>query len=261
MLRPLLLDLFDFFWPIGLGCLVYGLGVVARRWPGIGARLGLPLFLAGVGGLGYWQHGWTLVLSWLALFLLGVAATSPRRSFSSAFLVCLVLLAGGMILLETSGRMWWRFCAPEAWQRGANEQGHLRQSSGTTCGPVSAVMLLHYHGLDASEGEMAYRAGSTWFGSSAQTLVRALTEKVQEHGGWAEVRQENYAGCLARDTPFVAIVRRPDIGRHAVFVEKVTETEVQLVDPLYGSRNRFTRLQFEQEWVGTAVVIRWPVKD
>src|SRR5947209_4007089 len=210
MLHPLPLDIVGFLLPVALGALAFATGrsLRHRRKPlrvgvltvtvavvaAAGLSLAVPLpggfidFLSRLGGT-------TVLLYWAALLLLGVVWAAPGRGLSSGFIAALATLTGCLIVIETGGRLWWRFAAPELWERTADAGGCLRQRSGLTCSPAAAVMLLHRHGIPASEGEMAYLAGTSLFGTDAPSMCRALQAKVEPLGRRAEARRTDYEAC------------------------------------------------------------------
>src|SRR5262249_26849544 len=146
----------------------------------------------------------------------------------------------------------WRFCAPQSWQRYADAEGRLQQSSGLTCSPAVAVMLLHRYGIRASEGEMAYLAGTSLFGTDAYSIARALQRKVEPHGWHVLVRHPDYEACAREKGPFLAHVKGPYLG-HALLVESASSDEVKVVDPLDGRRRTMSQADFEKVWDGTAI--------
>lgn len=272
MLRPLALDLLALVLPIAAGTAAFAMGRSLQLWPRPLRWLALTfavgtVAIAGVGLAAAPSAlmspvlsavGGTVLLCWIALFLLGVAWSAPNRSFSSPFLGCIVALAGCLLLIEGAGPVWWRFLAPGLWQRTTDSHGCLRQSSGLTCAPAAAVMLLHQYGVSASEGEIAYFANTSLFGTDAWSTARALTHRVRELGLHAEARVTDYEACLGAGRPFVAHVRRRDVGRHAVLVAHMSAQAVDVIDPLNGAPAKVPRAKFEEEWDGTVV---WLVGD
>jgi ABC-type bacteriocin/lantibiotic exporter with double-glycine peptidase domain len=158
-----------------------------------------------------------------------------------------------LVAIESSGAALWRFVWTDAWDRSPDTAGCLCQSSGMTCGPVAAAMLLHRQGIRASEGEVAYWAGTSFFGTDAWSLARALARLGQSQGLRPEVGLASYESCREQNAPFVAYVRVPDLGGHAWFVQAMTWDFVELVDPLDGHRRKLSREQFQSAWDGTAV--------
>jgi uncharacterized protein len=179
---------------------------------------------------------------------------APNRRFSTGFLTCLAAIAGGLLFIESSGPLWWRFATPELYLNVPDSQGRLRQSSGLTCSPAAAAMLLHRYGIRASEGEMAYLAGTSLFGSDAPGMARALNEKVRPNGWKAFSGHASYDQSVWRGVPFLAHVQRADLG-HAVLVEQVAPDGVRIIDPLEGESKQMSRAGFEQIWDGTVVWI------
>jgi hypothetical protein len=267
MLRPLVLDILALLVPACVGALTFWGGRSLRRLPrvlqvgsvvlAVAVVAGGAASLAGllpdrVGQLVSLAGGGTVLLSWAALLLLGIAWAAPDRCLSTAFLACLAALAGCLLVIESSGPLWWRFCAPELWQNTPDAHGNLLQSSGTTCAPAAAAMLLHRYGIPASEGEMAYLAGTSLFGSDAHALARALDAKVRPHGWRASAGHADYEECVRRGEPFVAHVRGPSFG-HAVLVERASRDGVQVVDPVEGKPGRMSRDEFKRAWDGTVI--------
>jgi hypothetical protein len=273
MLRPVGLDILGLLLPLVAGALAFWVGRRLRRWPVALATgmvaLAVGLVILGGGSMarllpdGLEQAisqagGATILLSGVALLLLGVAWSAPARRISAGFLASLVALAGCLILIETSGPLWWRYCAAELWERVPDANGRLRQSSSVTCSPAAAAMLLHRYGIRASEGEMAYLAGTSLFGTDAPAMARALQEKVRERRWQARARHSGYAECVGRGEPFLAHLRGSDLG-HAVLVEGVSWEQVEIVDPLEGSPRRLSREEFEGAWDGTVIeIVRRP---
>jgi hypothetical protein len=269
MLRPLILDVLALVLPLGVGALAFWGGRFFRRLPKV-VRLGLVagavacvaggaaavagVLPDGVGRAVSLVGGGTVLLAWVALLLLGAAWAAPDRRLSSGFLACLTALAGGLLVIEGSGPLWWRFGAPGLWENAPDAHGRLRQSSGLTCSPAAAAMLLHCYGISASEGEMAYLAGPSLFGSDAPAMARALAAKVRPHGWAVHAGHMDYAECVRRGGPFLVHVRGPDFG-HAVLVEEVSEDGLRITDPLDGRPRRMSRGEFERVWDGTVIRI------
>src|SRR5262249_4996096 len=109
--------------------------------------------------------GAKIALSWSALLLLGVAWGSPRRGFSSSFLLFLAGVSGLPVATEASQWLWWRWGDPVVWTNAVDERGGLVQSSGKPCGPAATAMFLHHYGISSSEGEIAYLAHTSLFGT------------------------------------------------------------------------------------------------
>jgi len=268
-MRPLILDLLDFIVPLSVGVLVFVIGRRLHRFPSVVRYLAIGLALAVVifGGLALARltppktalllshvGGTTVLLGAVALFLIGVAWSVPRRSFSASFLAILGLVAASLIFVETSGRLWWRYRETESWLRFADSDGCLQQTSGATCSPTAAVMLLHHYRIRASEGEMAYLAGTSLFGTDSRSIADALKSKVEPLGWRVEVRQITYEEGIQLAGPFIAHVSGQSSG-HALLVEKVNADDVQIIDPADGKRGKIMRENFANSWDGTAIYL------
>jgi hypothetical protein len=266
--RPLAVDVLSALAPILAGLLALYAGRSLPRWPGWAKWLAV---LANVGLLAVGVAsitgalppnagralaeigGGTVVCCVVAAFLLGAAIGSPKVRFTSHFLVSMFGIACLLLLIEGSGRLYWRFGNPAAWVRFADGDGKLRQTTGMTCEPTAAVMLLHAAGVKASEGEMAYRSGTSLFGTDAHSVTAALADKVRPRGLRAETRVTTYDDALTRDRPAVVHIYPPGGGGHAVFVETFTPDGVILIDPADGKRYAVPRDDFTRIWDGTAV--------
>ena len=266
--RPLAVDVLSALAPILAGLLALYAGRSLPRWPGWAKLLGVlgsfALLAVGVtsvagalpgptGAILARLGGGTVACCIVAAFLLGAAIGSPRVSFSSHFLFSMFGIACLLLLIEGSGHLYWRFGAPATWVRFADADGKLRQTTGMTCEPTAAVMLLHAAGVKASEGEMAYRSGTSLFGTDAHSVAGAISDKVRSIGLRAETGVTTYDDALARGKPAVVHIYPPGGGGHAIFVEAFTPDGVVLIDPADGKRYAAPRDVFTQMWDGTAV--------
>jgi len=201
--------------------LVGGLVAYGQLSPASGAPL-----LARFGGIG-------ILLPIVTVFLLGAAWGAPKRSVSSAFLGVVALIALSVIVVHSSGRLYWRTIAAEAWERFPESNGVLRQSRGFSCAPAAAAMLLHAHGIEISEGELAYRAGTSFLGTDADSLARAI-QRVLPPGLRSEVVRSVSDLDGAGDAPFVAYIGGRFAG-HAIVVRPLPDGRLEIVDPAFGS--------------------------
>jgi hypothetical protein len=198
--------------------------------------------------------GAAILLCWGTLLLWGVLrCAAAARARNERLVVLLAAGVGAVMLLQAGSCLWWRFCAPELWERTVDATGGLRQSTGVTCYPASAVMLLHHYGIAAGEGEMAYLANTSLGGTEDFAMVRALSRKGRANGWRAEVEDTDYDACVRRGHPFIAHVDLPDIGLHAVFVKEITPEYVVIIDPISGVPERLLRAEFDDVWNGGLV--------
>ena len=269
MLRPLQTDILHTAIPLVVGLAMFCVGRLVLNGPrGLSSGvigLGLVALFCGAGSLTPWLPpqlavwisligGATILLCWTALLILGFIWSAPRKSLSPTFLACLATLASLVLLIECSGWVLWRYFMTDMWDRTANAEGYLRQSNGLTCSPAAAVMLLHYHGIKAGEGEMAYLAGTSVFGTEVHAMAEALSAKLEDRGWRAVAGVREYADCLHRQKPFIAHIHT-ELGGHAVFVLKIDSHGVIVIDPVEGQRIAFPREIFKEVWDGTVVEI------
>lgn len=268
-MRPLALDILDVVIPLAVGAALFIGGRLQRRLP-MALRVVLVVAAIGIvviGGLtlahvipaevGLWVSrigGATVLLAWIAQFLVGIVWDTTGRSFSASFLVVLTILAGCLIAVESSGRLWFRYRETELFARYPDEKGMLQQSSGASCSPTAAAMLLHRHGIKSSEGEMAYLAGTSLFGTDAPSIARALRLKLEDRVWRVVARHMSYDECTRLGVPFIAHVAGSSSG-HALLVESAVADHVQIVDPAEGKRIWMLRAAFEKIWDGTAIYL------
>jgi hypothetical protein len=248
-------------------------GYWSGRWRAVGyslvalAAAGIALVTAALfallppkaGAIVAASGGPTLVISWLTLLALGVAWRMLGRPWGRP---CLYLAAGVgcVIAMEGGAGLWWRLVVPGLWRQGADALGGRRQATGFTCYPAAAVMLLHHYGIPAGEGEMAYHANTTLFGTDEHAMARAVTAKVRGRGWHAVVEAADYETCVRDGGPFIAHVSLPGAGEHAIFVQQARPDVVSLIDPIDGELQLMPRAEFEAIWYRTLVRIRGPDK-
>jgi hypothetical protein len=268
MLHSPILDILAVLLPLGIGVGAFLLGKRLWHWPAPVLRGVVALTLAVLAGLagtafpatGDWagpllSHlgGVAVPACWAALLQLGVVWTAPGRKLTSGFLATLAVFVGLVLLMENGGRLWWRYAASPLWQRRAGADGCLVQSSGTTCLPAAAVMLLHHYGIPASEGEMAYLANTSALGTDPYCMARALSLKARAEGWTATVHRTDYDACVRDGVPFLALVTLPAVGGHALFVEELTPEQARIIDPLSGVRSKVQRPRFMEWWGGKII--------
>jgi ABC-type bacteriocin/lantibiotic exporter with double-glycine peptidase domain len=128
-------------------------------------------------------------------------------------------------------------------------RGALQQTTGITCAPAAAFMLLFRSGLRVSEGELAERANTTPpQGTAPYALARAVNGIARRHRLRGCIRRVDYAHAVRLGRPFVAFMNRPGVGGHALCVLKAGTAQVRVIDPLSGSPETMTREEFVSEW-------------
>ncbi|MBL9148187.1 MAG: hypothetical protein JNM94_05775 [Phycisphaerae bacterium] len=274
MLRPLWLDFALFVLPLLVAAGMVAAGRTTWRWP-IAARVGIsivcfvtlvaPLALrsaavapevaAAVGNAFSTVGGVTIAESLLAMFLLGVALGAPKRRMSATFLGILVAIISVVIGVDRSGPFLWRWAQPVAWSNRVDGDGRLIQSTGMSCAPAAAAMLLARYDVDVSEGEMAYLAGTSQFGTDEHDLAAAINVAAARQGVCVAATRGTIDDWTGRPRPFIAYVEL-SFGTHAILVESITPKLVEFVDPLHGDRQWVDRATFESVWLGVAIGVR-----
>ena len=208
----------------------------------------VDLMLHSIGGTTRFECG-------LALFLLGFAWSSPRKSLSPAFLGIVAGLIGFIFLTESAGRLWWRFAAPAMWANSPDANGCLVQTTGVTCSSAATAMLLHHHGIKTSEGELAYLSNTSLLGTSQYDMADGLWDPMEKKELRPTVQRMPYDEIVDRHLAFVAAVNLPDLGGHAVFIRRALPDSVEVVDPRTGAPQTMSRGEFERIWDGTALML------
>jgi hypothetical protein len=269
VLRPLVVDVLAAIAPVAVGGLAFFGAMRLRHRPiwlfrtgvalvlGIVAVLGLAYFTSlkdRTGPLLFPVGGEMAVACWSAAFLVGVVWVAPGRSVSSGFLALVVALAGVLLFLNGAAPVGWRLLGGKEWNNVPAADGTIAQTTGWTCAPCAAAMLLHKRGIRSTEGEMAYLSGTSWMGTDLYATAYALNRKAEGQPLKASALRTDYEACRRLGEPFLATVQLPGVGGHAVLVERVDENRVELVDPLRG-RQLWSRAEFASRWDGGAVFL------
>jgi predicted double-glycine peptidase len=236
------------------------------------ARVGLWLVWAGLAGttIVYYADagptwlqeslsllgGVVVLAGWLILVVLGFHA---HRSSSSptfrGFLLGLTLLLMGV---ESCGRLWYGWQRTDMWTNHPSGDGLIQQSSSITCGPCTAAMLLHDHGINVSEGELAYlMKSSPLFGTREHSMAWGLNQYCLCHGLQAHVLALSEPG-VQRLLPCITFLRIGKVGVHAVVLERIDPATVTFRDPIMGQRRVFERVEFERIWTRRGICLISP---
>jgi predicted double-glycine peptidase len=193
----------------------------------------------------YWQPCAVL------LFATAAVQVTPRNRRAVFLMACAT--CGYVIIMQR-----WRLATPEAYafERTMNN-GVCMQSSGYTCGAASMVTLLHQHGIEATEGEMAQLSGTIPDrGVTDMQAARALQRKLEALG-----RLERVRFVIVRDhdpesvpTPYIASIDYSFWFNHMICVLEVHDDRVIVGDPLVGLQV-LAPDDFREQWLGVAIVI------
>lgn len=270
LLRPLPVDLVFFAVPLAIGLGAFLLGRFFHRWSILfRAFMILFTFLAVCLAWGLLFHaipvpianafsflgGIIIVLCWLILGVIGISWATPNPTVDMATRLLLALLPMALIAAEAGGALWVRFKEPDMWHN-VPRAGFMTQTNPKTCLPAAAALLLDRYGIEGiSEGELAYLANTSYFGTDNFVMARALTRKIARKGVRAVNLKTTYDEMRERDQPFIAQVQLEEVGNHAVLVQQLGDYTLTWIDPLNGFEKIIERAYFESVWTGSAIVI------
>jgi hypothetical protein len=197
--------------------------------------------------------GYPYLEPWLTLapasFLAGAGLQAAR---ASRWKRDALLVLGGLFLLRTGVTAWESSASLEALDGRVIADGVCRQTSEYTCGPAAAVALLHWHGIPATEREMARQCATQpgFGGTSESGLMRGLRRKLGDDGiPW--IRRCRYEELTA---PSLVSLRHTWLVGHCTMVAEVRPDGVVLIDSQSG-RCWLPRDRFEAAWTGAAITI------
>jgi predicted double-glycine peptidase len=192
-------------------------------------------------------EGWWFLFPAMVLF--GVGITHVRRSVWKRD----GLLVGAGYLLIHCGVTAALAESPRDLTGVVNKEGICFQSTGYSCAPAAAAMILHRYGIPATENEMAKlcvtRGGGTRMsGTSDAGILRGLRHKLQDRGT-AVITAPEYERIPVPS--LVPILLNPRLS-HCILVSAVESDQVRVIDPVYG-RGTIARAQFERIWQKSAI--------
>ncbi len=271
LVRPLPVDIILFLVPILIGLGAFFLGRFFNRWS-IAVRAGLIGLTTGaicvVAALLFhalprpidvsfsFAGGVIVVLCWMILGVIGFSWATPNPAAPLFFRFMIPILPLMLIGVEAGGSLWFRFFETHVWYNLPGESGVMKQTTKVTCLPAAAVMLLHQYGIDnVSEGEFAYLANTSFFGTDGHVMARAITQKIDKPGVRAVMIDVTYEEMAEREAPFIAQVQMQKMGTHSVFVKKLTLHTLVWVDPFDGFPRDVPPATFDHVWTGSVIVI------
>lgn len=272
-LRPLWQDIALLAVPLAVASLVGALGIILRRLPRwLGVSVACAAAIAFVGPLATaagWAPTWlgevvaalggvTTVEAFVAAHLLCIVWAAPKRSLSSPFLSVLIAAVLFIVVIDNMAALRWRLRHANPrdalWTNRCDADGILAQHTGTTCAPASAAMLLHRYGMSVSEGAMAYRAGTSLFGTDEYELADGIQSVIGTRGGSAAATHETAEEVTAGELPCIVYIDTP-FGCHAVLLDDVSDGQLEIADPLGGLRKRISSEEFARVFRGVVVRI------
>jgi ABC-type bacteriocin/lantibiotic exporter with double-glycine peptidase domain len=130
------------------------------------------------------------------------------------------------------------------WKR-SPRVGVLPQMADLDCGTTCVAMILGYFGHHVSVAHVREMAGVGRDGSTIRSLVKAL----RHFGVQATSRQSSVVDLADVALPAIAFWER----KHFVVLERITRSEVRLVDPARGRRS-MTTLRFSESYAGVVIL-------
>jgi hypothetical protein len=194
-----------------------------------------------------------------ALVLVGIVWDDPNRRSSRPVLIAATTLVLMLLIGLSSGSLGWHYLGRRLRANYPDASGALQQTTGMTCAPAAASMLLHHAGIRISEGALAELANTTPIqGTAPYALARAVDHVARRHGLRARIQRVDYPRALRLQHPFVAFVKRPGVGGHALCVLMVEPARLRVIVPLSGTRDTIDRDEFLAEWDPTIFWIEPP---
>ena len=198
-------------------------------------------------GYAFVQHWWTL---FPAMIVLTVALSLFWKSMWKRDGL---LIVGGLTLVYFGAIGILMGRSHEGLTGTVDAQGICHQTSGYSCSPAAAAMLLHQAGVSATEKEMAelcitHAGNSSVAGTSDCGVMRGLRLKMEGRGR-PVISTPAYEQLTV---PAIVAIKIHDRLSHSIVVVKVGPDEVKVLDPLYG-RGTIPRGQFERDWKGIAI--------
>jgi predicted double-glycine peptidase len=134
------------------------------------------------------------------------------------------------------------------------QDGVCLQSTSYTCGPAAAVTALKQLGMNSEEGTLAILAHTTSMaGTPADSLCAAINKLHQGEDIRCTYREYQSIAEL-KQMPVIAVVKFGLLVDHYVTVLAITETTVEIGDPLEG-RKSLSYPEFDERWRHCGIVV------
>src|SRR5437773_1083384 len=128
-----------------------------------------------------------------------------------------------------------------------------RQELPRSCLPACLRIVLHYHGLDHPETELAALCGTRSGGTTSLGAMRALESLGCDAVHLSGASLEDLAGYLAEDLPVIVFLLLDALGAgihgsHAAVVGGLTDAEAMLINPATGTEDALAVTSFMDGW-------------
>lgn len=123
----------------------------------------------------------------------------------------------------------------EVIERGFSKEGICMQSTGYTCGPTTIATLLYFHGIKASESEMAKLCFShNYTGSHALTIIRGMRLKFPDPEYSIHYDYLSWENLIDKCKKAILEVYYNEKLDHVAVLLEIDDNGVVLGDPLFG---------------------------
>lgn len=143
-----------------------------------------------------------------------------------------------------------------------------KQPDGITCGPTSALMVLHAYGVAATLGDVKSRTKTEWFTYGGQPVGMTSPEYVSKAltglGVPADLRKgdlDELKHHVSQNKPVIALMRSGKTTWHYAVVTGFDEGHVVLADPGPGGQRVMTTADFLGAWDFTHDMYGVPASD
>ncbi|MFH1227762.1 MAG: cysteine peptidase family C39 domain-containing protein [Planctomycetota bacterium] len=219
--------------------------VVFRYYPEWEYRL-IPLFI----------YPFTEVVSFIPFAMLFFGFTIRRTK--TRWLPMELAIIAGLVFVYGLYRVEWIYPGQNIKQSAfrVTKDGVCMQSTGYTCGAASAVTLLKWWGIEATEVEMAYLSHTRKrLGVEMVQLTRAVAYKASAKRLTTDIREMSWKTLKRLGVPCIVNVKwTPPFINHMVVVMSASEEKVVIADPLCGTKN-WSKQEFLDNWRGTGIYI------
>ena len=132
--------------------------------------------------------------------------------------------------------------------------GICLQSTDYTCGPAAAVTALKQLGVTAEEGKLAILAHTTRIAGTPPDSLCAAINRLHQAEGIRCTYREYQSIAEIKQVPVIAVVKFGFLVDHYVTVLEVTDTTVEIGDPLEGKVS-LSHSKFNNQWRRCGILV------
>lgn len=208
------------------------------------------------GGLYHLVRGWwVLPFAMLPLGAGTAVMSTPFARKGVAVFALLVLVSAARPIVLTAA------FDPRTVTGTVGPSGICYQTTDYTCGAAAAAMLLHAHGVEASEAEMATICGTNALtGTDVYSVAIGLRQQLRGSGREVRVVPADWESLLRRREPALATIRYGVLVDHWVMIRETQPAGAVVLDPVGGLRT-LSREDLLAIWRGWLVTADLPTPD